>query len=416
MIPGRTLSFLLAAATMVQAPKQQPGLLPGPVKPSDLVVRLDLVGRMPTKTNPTSPAVAGRDLLLVDQAGFVYRWDGTRASELLTPKTAPTGLKLTGAESIVNVAANAAGTKVYVMFVSTTVPGGIPKRTSPREGTDAWYVLFEYDFEAGQLSRPRPVTAMQVRTEGHVGGGMTVVDDGAVLFSPGDNGDSYEDGRDYSQNPVHHLAKIVRINPADGATQVVAVGVRCSQRLAIYRIGGEAWLTFVDPGGWISEELNAITLADLLTGAAPADFGWGRSAADGKTREGTFYIDKLGNSVARIAGPEPGFRSPIAEFGREEATAVAISGPVRSETSFSRISFLFGDLVSGAVYAVTGPPATSGQDVVKVSLVDSQARPITLRSLAGNSRPDPRFFNFPDGSAGLLIERTGDFYRISEQK
>jgi hypothetical protein len=416
MMLARSLPFLLGAAMLAQAPKQQPGLLPGPVKPSELTVRLDLVGRIPTKTNPTSPAAAGADLLLVDQAGFVYRWDGTRASELITPRTAPSGLKLTGAESIVNVAANTTGTRVYVMFISTTVPGGIPKRTSPRDGTDAWYVLVEYDFRAGQLSAPRPITAMQVRTEGHVGGGMTVVDDGAVLFSPGDNGDSYEDGRDYSQDPAHHLAKILRINPADGATRIVAVGVRCSQRLAAYRIGGESWLTFVDPGGWISEELNAIKLTDLLDGAAPANFGWGRSAADGQAREGTLYIDKLGNSVGRIAGPEPGFRSPIAEFGREEASAIAITGPVHSDMSFSRISFLFGDLVSGALYAITGPPAASGQDVLRVNLVDSQTRPITLGSLAGNLRPDPRFFNFPDGSAGLLIERTGDFYRLTEQK
>jgi hypothetical protein len=266
MMLARSLPFLLGAAMLAQAPKQQPGLLPGPVKPSELTVRLDLVGRIPTKTNPTSPAAAGADLLLVDQAGFVYRWDGTRASELITPRTAPSGLKLAGAESIVNVAANTTGTRVYVMFISTTVPSGIPKRTSPRDGTDAWYVLVEYDFRAGQLSAPRPITAMQVRTEGHVGGGMTVVDDGAVLFSPGDNGDSYEDGRDYSQDPAHHLAKILRINPADGATRIVAVGVRCSQRLAAYRIGGESWLTFVDPGGEISEELNAIKLTDLLDG------------------------------------------------------------------------------------------------------------------------------------------------------
>jgi len=77
---ARSLPFLLGAAMLAQAPKQQPGLLPGPVKPSELTVRLDLVGRIPTKTNPTSPAAAGADLLLVDQAGFVYRWDGTRAS------------------------------------------------------------------------------------------------------------------------------------------------------------------------------------------------------------------------------------------------------------------------------------------------------------------------------------------------
>ena len=55
---------------------------------------------------------------------------------------------------------------------------------------------------------------------------MAVLDDGSVLFSPGDNGDVYEDGREHSQNPGVHLAKIVRINPADGSTSIAAVGVR----------------------------------------------------------------------------------------------------------------------------------------------------------------------------------------------
>jgi len=52
--------------------------------------------------------------------------------------------------------------------------------------------------------------------------------------------------------------------------------------------------------------------------------------------------------------------------------------------------------------------------VFQVQLVDDQQRPITLKELAGGQRPDPRFFNFPDGSAGVLVERTGRFYRVSE--
>jgi len=38
---------------------------------------------------------------------------------------------------------------------------------------------------------------------------------------------------------------------------------------------------------------------------------------------------------------------------------------------------------------------------------------VTLSGLAGG-RPDPRFFLFPDGSAGVLIERTGAFYRLTQ--
>jgi hypothetical protein len=37
-----------------------------------------------------------------------------------------------------------------------------------------------------------------------------------------------------------------------------------------------------------------------------------------------------------------------------------------------------------------------------------------VSGLTAGQRPDPRFFNFPDGSAGVLLERTGDFYRVTE--
>ncbi len=322
---GVLLAAWLAEGSMAgQAPKQ--AFVPSPVRDSNLSVRLDLVGRMPSKINPTSPTMAGSQLLLIDQIGFVYRWDGTSAVKLLTPSTVPAGLKLTGPERVMNVAANASGAKLYVMFTSATVPGGIPRRMSPRPGTNAWSVLFEYDFDGAALSHPRPITAMQVRTGGHIGGGLTVLADGSILFAPGDNGDSYEDGRDYAQNPAVHLAKIVRIDPGDGSTAVVAIGVRNCQRLVTYQAGQESRLDFVDPGGWVAEELDSIRLSDLIGAPPIRNFGWGRHPADRKAREGTFYIGPTGNAVAVASDAEPGFQQPVAEFGREGAVAFAVSG------------------------------------------------------------------------------------------
>jgi hypothetical protein len=56
----------------------------------------------------------------------------------------------------------------------------------------------------------------------------------------------------------------------------------------------------------------------------------------------------------------------------------------------------------------------SGQTVFKVGLVDSASQTVTLKGLAGGNRADPRFFNFPDGTAGVLLESTGDFFRLTE--
>jgi len=406
---------LLGLTTVTTAAGQTPAqkFTPTAIKTSDIQVRIDSAGRIPSKINPTSPVVAGPDLLLVDQGGFIYRWNGDQTTPLLSRQTAPAGLKPLEHEGVLNVAANAAGSKVYVVFLSSNTPRGIPQRRSVRDQSDAWYVLYEYDFDRVRLSNPRPIVALEARSDGHTGGGLAVSADGSVLFAVADNGDSYEDGHDYSQSTSNHLAKILKISPADGAVAVVAVGVRSAQRLALYGTGADARLDFIDDGGWVAEELNSVLVSDL-TSTMPVNFGWGRNAADGHSREGTFYIDKIGNSIERIAGPEREFASPIAEFGREGAAPVAASGPVSSTQSFSRVTSLFGDLVSGSVLAVSGSLATRGQAVFRVSLLDSQGRTTTLKALTAGMRPDPRFFNFPDGSAGVLLEATGEFYRLTE--
>jgi hypothetical protein len=405
------LGLALSVSGVLQAPPQK--FVPDAIQPSDLKVRLDLGGTMPSKTNPTSPAVAGSALLLVDQAGSIFAWNGSRADVLLSKTNLPAGVKLMGHEPMLNVAANKAGTTVYVMFVSSSVPKDVPKHPSPRDQSDAWYLLYAFDFDGASLTRPRPIVALQERWDGHSGGGMTVLPDDSVLFAAGDNGDSFEDGGVNAQNPANHLAKLVQIDPSTGAIKIVALGVRACQRLTIDSFDGEARLSFVDPGGWVSEEVDSIRVADLV-GPTPPNFGWGRAASDGRSREGTFYIDRTGNSTAKAPEGESGFVQPIAEFGREKNAAVAISGPVHSAASFKTIAFLFGDLVSGGVYAVTGAPTALHQSVLAVTLVDGQGQTVTLKGLANAQRGDPRFFNFPDGTAGVLLEATGSFYRLTE--
>ena len=313
------------------------------------------------------------------------------------------------------MAATRAGTTVYVMFLSSVAPKDVPRRPSPRLFSEAWYVLCAFDFDGTALTNPRPIVALQARDDGHLGGGLVVLDDGAVLFTAGDNGDSYEDGLTNGQDPAHHLAKITRIDPATGATTFLAVGVRNVHRLTLDTFDDGPRLSFADPGGWVSEEINSVRLADLLD-HPPLNFGWGRSVADGRSREGTIFIDHGGNASARIPADDPGFIPPVAEFGREREVKVAVSGPVSSRASFARITFLFGDLLSGAVYAVTGPPSVARQPVYRVALVDSTGQPVTLKDLAHSDRGDPRFFKFPDGTAGVLLEHSGAFYKLTEQK
>jgi len=406
--------FIGLAAPRAESQKgRAPTLTPPATRSSKLTLRMDFAGRAPSIGNLGSPVVAGNTLIFIDQGGSLDAWDGTSTHRLLTDATLPSDLSPVGPEAVLNAVANSSGSRLYVMFTSSTVPNNIPQRLSPRPGADAWHVLYGFDFDGTELSNPVAITALQVRSDGHTGGGLAMAGGNTLIFATGDNGDSGEDGRTYTQDPANHLGKLVRIDVSTGATQIVAIGMRNVQRLIVDANGGDPHLIAVDIGGWIAEEIDAVPLGDLLSAGAPRNFGWGRHPVDGKAREGTFFIDANGLAVGS-APLEPGFVQPIAQFGREGAELIGATGPVASTRSFRLIRYLFGDLVSGSVYALSSPPTAAAQSVFRVGLVDNVRRAVTLRALAGGTRPDPRFFNFPDGSAGVLLETTGEFYRLTE--
>ena len=409
---GCALLCILIAISSGLIRAQSP-TVPAPVSPSGLRVALELVGRAPSHNNLTSPVAVGAQLLLIDQSGYIFSWDGAMRT-LLTPATLPAAITGGAGETILNAAADAQGTNVFVMFTSPTLPNGVPQRLSPRTDSDKWQVLYRYTFDGVSLASPQAIIALQVRSTGHTGGGLLVLDDGTLLATTGDNGDAFEDGRQYPQDPLNHLGKILRIDPFNQTATVVALGVRNVQRLFLDPNNGDPRLEFIDIGGSIAEELNTISLFDLLAPATLPNFGWGRNAADQRAREGTFYIDQGGATVGTAPQPEPGFLQPVAQFGREGATLVGASGPIGgSIPSFSQLTSLFSDLVSGRLYGTTAGGSTSQQTVYEVSIVDASGQQITLAGVAGG-RPDPRMFLFPDGTAGVLLEKTGDFFRVTE--
>ncbi len=394
-------------------------LNPLPAQDSAIQVQLTYMGTMPAslagsvRTNATSPVAVGSHLLLVDQTGFVYQRDvGGALTTVFTPTDAPAGLSLMG-EKILNVVSNQAGNALYVAFTSATTPAGTPVSISPRGNASAYQVIYRYDFDGTSVSNPQPLRAFAVNPTGHTGGGMAVLDDGSLLFTTGDHGDAGEDGRSFAQDSVSHLSKIVQINPSTGDTTIVAKGVRNVQRLAMTQHEGKTYVDFVDIGGNVAEELNTVLLADLLDPTRVENFGWGRNSTDNLAREGTFYIDANGQAVSAAPLGEAGFLQPLAQWGREAQSFVAGTGSISCADAFRNIDTLFGDLPSGTVYAIQSRNAGLLADVRRVNLVDATLHATTLSALAGG-RPDPRFFCFADGSAGVLLERTGDFYRLAE--
>ncbi|MEL7039655.1 MAG: hypothetical protein AAFO04_29195 [Cyanobacteria bacterium J06592_8] len=426
-------------------------LVPDPIRDSELNVRVDYVGTMPFILGPGffgdtpnlgSPVPVGEQLFLLDQNDAIYRFDSNSVSEVLQIDDAPAGLTLDNRQSILNVASNAAGNKVFVVYTSSTLPNELVDLNSvyalpdplPGETPDGpvpdvyrliptnYQVMYEYNFDGENLFDPKAIAAFETQIiSGHNGGGLEVLPNGRLLFATGDALPFGLDGRFAPQDDNSHLGKILIVNPDDGSFEVAAKGVRNVQHFQITDSMADEpnLLGFTDIGSFVAEELNFVSLSDLYDTDNIENLGWGRNP-DGLAREGTFYIDsglalELAGPMAIANAPEPesGFLQPLAQYGREGATFAAISGPVVSSLSFDAIAALFGDLSSSEVYATTASLTDKNVPVFQVNLFDSMLNQTSLLDLAGG-RADPRFFTFSDGTAGVLLERTGDFYRLTE--
>ncbi|WP_108259786.1 hypothetical protein [Mangrovicoccus ximenensis] len=388
----------------------------------------------------------------------------------------PDGLAVADCEGIAN-RAGGAGNKVYVAFTSDTLPNvagtaaedifslhRLPEFMQPGEvpveafrpdlGTrtvDDLYrlseddlsgfpdfipkavgikcqAICEFDFQGNKLSNGTPVTAFEVQSSftGHRGAGMAVLPDGWILWATGDNLPFGQNGRFGAQRDGELPSKLFLIDPETGDAEVAAKGLRNVQHLEIAGIEGTDCLLLADTGGVTAEEVNVVALDRILDMSEIGNFGWG-VAEDGLAREGTFHVGGDDNGIAGISGTQPpatgaapigeaGFIQPHAQYGRIDAFQfVAASGPVVSETSFGgALTLVSGDLASGVLFGTAEGPDAVDADVVQLNLVDPDGAATSLAELAGG-RPDPRFFTCNDGSAGVLVEATGEYFRLTEQ-
>lgn len=448
-------------------------LKPDNVLESELTVKVDYVGTMPSVPGPAfavglsqpnlgSPVTIDDKLYLIDQNDAIYRLDGNennpQIQQIFDVSEAPNGLTLDNRESILNITSGNEPNSIYLMLTSGTepttdipiyrkpdpLPGvvgieeeevadlyrleseSLPESVSsliPPETT--YQVLYEYELAGDSLIEPRAIAAFESGAASHTGGGMVTLPDGRILFATGDGLTLGTDGRTAPQDPDEHVGKLLIIDPEDGTFEVAAQGVRNVQHIELVQSDARDSLLvgFADLGGVTAEEINYIDLEDLLDTSVIENFGWGRNS-DGFAREGTFYVgpgiplvldtEPPVNGIA--PSPESGFIQPQAQYGRNDPNGgIAVSGPVTSPKSFDSITGLFSDLSSGILYATTDPLTDTDVDVFKVNLIDENDSPIdSLQNLA-EGRADPRFFQFPDGNAGVLLEATGDFYRITEE-
>ncbi len=455
--------FVLALLATTVAASAQPVPAPDLVNESDLTVLVEPVATMPFVVpdggaqNLGSPVAIKNKLYLIDQNDAIYRLNGDQNPQLVFHVSeAPDGLALDNRQSILNIAPGRTSNSVYVMFTSGTEPssaipiyrlpaplpgvccdpampipvgdlyriGPIPGPFSFLGATRTEYqVLYEYKLAGVNLKEPRAIAAFETQSgPTHNGGGMVTLPDGRVLFAAGDALPFGADGRAPAQDPGEHVSKILIVDPDDGSIEVAASGIRNVQHLEFVDNGDDGLvLGFGDIGGVTAEEINYVSVADLLDTSTIENFGWGRNI-DGLAREGTFYIGP-GLPVALAEPPvqafapipEPGFLQPHAQYGRNDPNGgVAVSGPVTSDESLDTITGLFSDLFSGILYATTAPSSETAVPVFRVNLVAADGSLLaSFRDLVGG-RADPRFFRFPNGTAGVLLEATGDIFRLTE--
>ena len=396
-------------------------LAPDAVFPSSLVVQAEEVASV-SPANLASPVAIGDDLYVIDQTGSIQRQTATGFENVFDASDAPAGITLSSSSAVLNIAGE--GDTAYAVFRSTTVPSGIAVNPLPTGYTGGLYdVVFRYDRAAdGSFTNPTALTAFEsISGNGHLGGGLLALPNGSVAFARGDALGFNVDGLHAPQDAGEFVGKILLIDGTSGAVEVAVDGVRNVQRMTFVD-DTKAEIAFADIGATTAEEINVISVTDITDTNNVENFGWGRNV-DGIAREGTFYIDDgntsnpgtLATAIGVAPTPEPGFIQPFAQFGREEVTGLfAVSGPVASSTSFDAIGLLFGDLVNGSLMANLDGAAGTLNDVFEVALQDINGDPLAFTDLNNGNRVDVRFFNFANGDAGVLLERTGQIFRLTE--
>lgn len=334
-----------------------------------------------------------------------------------------------------------------------------------------YQVFYKFKLQNKKLSNPYPFFVIENQMAvGHQGGGSTVLDNGSILWSVGDCTIYGYDGLYAPQDDKESCGKILLIDTMKkNSYEVVAKGVRNSQQMKIVKgskkkgkkhgwkgrdlkgskgksskvskgKSGEGYderdfLVFADIGAVTAEEVNAVYVKDLLDTNHIENFGWGRNTHDGKAREGTFYIEQGGGGLlpgeppfkGDAPVPEGGYMQPWVQFGRTATDFFfAIAGFAVSDVSFDKLKLVWTEFNTGLIMGTTKKYSFKNYSGpvkgYKIKLFNKAGKylenglnDLVAEELGGDAeRGDGRMFHYPDGTAGVFIERTGAFYKLEE--
>eukprot|EP00548_Thalassiothrix_antarctica_P008021 CAMPEP_0194142260 /NCGR_PEP_ID=MMETSP0152-20130528/11575_1 /TAXON_ID=1049557 /ORGANISM="Thalassiothrix antarctica, Strain L6-D1" /LENGTH=523 /DNA_ID=CAMNT_0038841171 /DNA_START=287 /DNA_END=1858 /DNA_ORIENTATION=- len=323
-------------------------------------------------------------------------------------------------------------------------------------GYDSFY---RFTMVSGKLTNPVPFFVSESHVSpGHLGGGVTTLPDGKILWSTGDCTVYGTDGSYAPQLDFESCGKILKIDPTEkGSYTVAAKGVRNSQQMRVFEQEEDGRrervlrkseqgkkskkspakkmiVSFMDIGGVTAEEVNAFPV-EALDLDEILNFGWGRNLMDGKAREGTFYVN---HGKAFVLGAEPscnsdaplgedGFHQPWVQFGRNGFDSFFGISSMAIPSEGSMLKLIWSEFNTGKLLGTYDAYREGAQpsEAFKLKIFDETGteidglNPLVVEELGEDnvgftSRGDPRLFHFPDGELGVLIERTGVFYKVNE--
>jgi hypothetical protein len=197
---------------------------------------------------------------------------------------------------------------------------------------------------AGQFDRNSMRTLLSIEQpfRNHNAGDVVIEPSGTLLIPMGDGG-SADDPLRVSLDDRSLLGKVVRLDPRDGSTSVIAKGLRNPWRVDLF--GDRLWLADVGQNKW--EEVSVLDavssrigtrLGESTSSAAwdVVDFGW--SAYEANTR---FNDDQSSrNHVPPVVAYEHGDNGCSISGG-----AVAVRGALQGR-------YVFADYCSGRVWSI----------------------------------------------------------------
>jgi hypothetical protein len=287
----------------------------------------------------------------VSQAGTIHRFlDGVLGSmPVLDISDLTDG---DGERGLLGLAFSPDGSTAYVNYTNSDGDTTVASLSVDREGR------FDRDSLRTLLLVPQPY-------RNHNAGDIVVEQTGTLLVPMGDGG-SADDPQRLALDGASLLGKVVRLDPRDGTTSIIAKGLRNPWRVDLFE--DRLWLADVGQNEW--EEVSVLN--DVSRTTTPVDFGW--SAYEGNVR---FNDDQS----------SPDHTPPVVVY-RHGDDGCSVSGGAVATTGALAGRYLFADYCSGRVWSIaTDEPDPTMQlhfaDVDSPSAVVRANDAIFVLSLSG---------------------------------